>query len=101
MSVQQVVIQGRVRPGGTLEVDQKVDLPPGPVSVTLQTAVPATTRKPTLAVLEEIWAQRRARGMVGPNREEIDAEIAAMRAEDEQRMQAIEAIGQRPAKGQE
>ncbi len=100
MSVQQVVIQGRIRPGGRLEVDQKVDLPPGPVSVTLQT-VPATTRKPTLEVLEEIWAQREARGMVGPTREEIDAEIAAMRSEDEQRLRAIEAIGQRPAKRQE
>ena len=100
MSVQQIVIQGRIRPGGTLEVDQKVDLPPGPVSVTLQT-VPATTRKPTLEVLEEIWAQRKARGMVGRSREEIDAEIAGMRDEDEQRLRAMEAIGQRPSEGQE
>ncbi len=100
MSVQQVVVQGRIQPGGRLEVDQKVDLPPGPVSVTLQT-VPAAARKPTLQVLEEIWAQRQARGMVGRSRQEIDAEIAAMRGEDEQRLQAIEAIGQRPAKGKE
>ena len=84
MSVQQVVIQGQIRPGGRLQVDQIVDLPPGPVSVTVQT-VPATTRKPTLEVLEEIWAQRKARGMVGRSREEIDAEIAAMQSEQDSR----------------
>jgi SLT domain-containing protein len=58
-------------------------------------------RKGTLQVLEEIWAEREARGMVGRSKEGIDSEIAAMRDEDEKRMQAIEAIPQQPAKKRE
>ncbi len=100
MSAQQVVIPGQIRPGGMLEVDQRVDLPPGPVTVTVQT-VPPTPRRPTLEVLGEIWAERKARGMVGRSRREIDAEIAAMRDEDEQRMRAIESIEPRSSGNQE
>jgi hypothetical protein len=96
MSTQPVILHGQIRPDGTLQVEEKVNLPPGPVSVTVQ-AVPAATRKRTLQVLEEIWADRDARGMVGRNKEEIDAEINAMRDEDEKRMREIERIRQHPS----
>ncbi|MHB8972319.1 MAG: hypothetical protein ACYC3X_15615 [Pirellulaceae bacterium] len=97
MSTRQVVIHGRVQPDGTLQVEEKVKLPPGPVSITVEAAV--ATRKGTLQVLEEIWAEREARGIVGRSKEEIDAEIDAMRDEDEVRMHAIEELGcQSPTK---
>ncbi len=95
MSTQQVVIHGQIRPDGTLQVEEKVNLPPGPVNVTVE-AAPAAARKGTLQVLEEIWAEREARGMVGRSKEEIDAEINAMRDEDEERMREIEELGCQP-----
>jgi hypothetical protein len=96
MSTQQVVIHGRIRPDGTLQVDERVNLPPGPVSVTVQ-SMHAPPGKPTLQVLEDIWAERAARGIVGRSKEEIDTEIAAMREEDERRIREIEAIGAQPS----
>jgi hypothetical protein len=100
MSTQQVILHGLIQPDGTLQVEEKVNLPPGPVNVTVESA-PVAARKGTLQVLEEIWAEREARGMVGRSPEEIDAEIAAMRGEDEKRMQAIEAIPQQSAEKRE
>lgn len=95
MIAQQIVLHGQVRPDGTLQVEEKVGLPPGPVSVTVQTVV-SGHRKGTLQVLEEIWAERAARGMVARSKEEVDAEINAMREEDEARMRDIDAIEQCP-----
>jgi hypothetical protein len=95
LSTQQVVIHGRIRPDGTLQVEERVNLPPGPVSVTVQ-SMHAPSGKPTLQVLEEIWADRAARGIVGRSKEEIDTEIAATREEDERRIREIEAIGGQP-----
>ncbi len=82
MPSQPLILHGQIRLDGTLYVEEKVNLPPGPVSVTVQ-AVATAMRKPTLRVLEDIWAQREAQGMVGRTAEEIDAEIDAMRDEDE------------------
>ncbi len=96
MNAQTLVLHGRIQPDGTLHVEEKVNLPPGPVSVTVQAAT-ALARKPTLQVLEEIRADRAARGMVGRSAEEIDAEINAMRDEDEERMRGIESILQQPS----
>ena len=95
MNLQQVIVHGQIRPDGTLEVQEKVNLPPGPVSVTVQ-AAPAAPRKKTLQVLEEIWSEREALGMTGRSKEAIDAEIDTMRDEDEDRMRQIEELGRRP-----
>ena len=95
MDTQSMVLHGQIRPDGTLQVEEKIDLPPGPVSITVR-AVTATTRKPTLQALEEAWANQAAQGLVGRSAEEIDAEIDAMRKADEARMREIESIGQQP-----
>ena len=68
MSTQPVILHGQIRPDGTLQIEEKVDLPPRPISVTVQ-SVPAAARKRTLQVLEEIWAERQSRGMVGRSKE--------------------------------
>lgn len=94
MNAQQVVVHGQIRPDGTLHVEEKVDLPPGPVSVTVQ-PVSAARRRRTLQVLEEIWSERNARGLVGRSKADVDAEIDAMRDEDQERLREIEAMGQR------
>jgi len=100
IAAQQVILHGQIRPDGTLQIEEKVNLPPGPVNVTVE-AAPVAPRKRTLQVLEEIWAEREARGMVGRSKWEIDAEIDSMRDEDEDRMREIESIQQRPSGKQE
>ena len=89
MSTQQVSLHGEIQPDGTLQIEEKIDLPPGPVSVTVE-AISTAARRRTMQVLGEIWAERKTRGIVGRSKEEIDAEIDAMRAEDEKRMSEIE-----------
>jgi hypothetical protein len=97
MSSQHVVVAGFVGPDGTLAVRDKVDLPPGPVYVTVQAAPSQPTGNSTLQVLREIWAERDSLGLTGRNKEEIDAEIDAMRNEDESPGSPLGTAGYTPA----
>ena len=92
MSPNQVTVQGQIRPDGTLEVTERVDLPPGPVQVTVEPKQGASVEEDIRVVLARIWARRQARGAVARGKEEIDADIDAMRDDDERRMQEIEGI---------
>lgn len=92
MSSNQVVVHGHVRPDGTLAVDQRVNLPPGPVNITVEAASEASGREETRAVLEDIWAQRKALGLKPRSKAEIDAEIEALRNEAEDEVQEIERL---------
>jgi hypothetical protein len=72
------VLEGVLKPDGTLEFDCKPELPPGPVRVTLE----ALPHKPSLMyLLEQIWAERESLGMTPRTPKEIDAEIRELRAE--------------------
>src|SRR5947199_9515119 len=88
-----VELQGTLREDGTLVLDDKPNLPPGRVKVTVE-PVPDLTQTDVWQVLERIWAGQRARGHIPRSREEIDAELEASRQEDEERMQALERIHQ-------
>ena len=93
MNATHLVMSGTVRPDGTLELDGNTNLPPGRVRVTL-TVVPESSepKEDTWTVLERIWEERKALGMPSRTREEIDAEINALRDELEERMDEIEAL---------
>lgn len=93
MNSQPIVLHGHIRPDGTLQIDERVNLPPGPIQVTVETRPEAQTGGDTISVLKQIQVRRLARGAVARSKEEIDADINAMRNEDEQRMTEIEAIG--------
>ncbi len=84
-----VELQGTLRADGTLLLDQKPNLPPGRVRVTVQ---PVEAQADVMEVLRRIRAEQAASGHVSRSREEIDADIAAMRQEDEERMQGIERL---------
>jgi hypothetical protein len=87
-----------LREDGTLVLDQKPNLPPGRVKVTVE-PVAEYTQTEIWQFFERLWAAQRARGHVPRSREEIDAELEAARQEDEERMQALERIhqeGERP-----
>jgi hypothetical protein len=93
MTTRAIEIQGTLREDGTIVPDEKPDLPPGRVKVTVE-PVPDLTQTDVWQVLERIWADQRARGHVPRSREKIDAELEASRQEDEERLSALERIHQ-------
>lgn len=104
MSPTQVVVEGTLKPDGTLEMDQKPKLPPGRVRVVLE-RMPEPSPEPRPGyweVLQQIWREQAASGYRGRTAEEIDADINAMRDGWEERMQELEKIHEeaRRARGQ-
>jgi hypothetical protein len=91
MATPVVEIQGTLQADGTLLLDKKPNLPPGRVRVTMQPLLDIT-QTDIWQFFERIWAEQRARGHVPRSKEEIDADIAASRQEDEERMLEIERL---------
>jgi hypothetical protein len=78
----QVVAEGTLKPDGSLEVLEKFGLPPGRVRVTIEVLdTAASTREGWFEYLRRMRAERESAGARFRTREEIDAEIDAMRDE--------------------
>jgi len=90
MTTNAIKVQGTLREDGTLVLDEKPNLSPGRVKVTVE-SVPDLTQTDVWQILDRIWAGQRARGHVPRTMEEIDAYLATMRDDDE-RCQSIEQI---------
>jgi hypothetical protein len=77
-----ITVEATLQPDGvTLQLEKKLDLPPGRVTVTVQPTGPRPG--PTmLEVLDRIHRDRQQRGDRPMTEEEMAAEIAQMRAED-------------------
>jgi hypothetical protein len=74
MSLDQVVIEGTLKPDGTLELDQKSSLLPGRVNVIVQPAPISPPQQRKLAdVIDEIQRDQQARGFQSRSAEEIEA----------------------------
>jgi hypothetical protein len=93
MSLNTVVVQGTLKPDGTLELDTKPALAPSRVHVTLQPVLSGSPPTRGLAhTIEEIRRYQQARGYQGRTPEEMDQDEAERRADEdayEQRMQEI------------
>ncbi len=74
------VIDGLLKPDGTVELARKATLPAGRVRVTVE-AVPTTARQDVWTLLDAIQDERRALGVQPRTRGEIDAQIRALRDE--------------------
>ena len=87
MTTEGVVLRGTLRPDGTLELAEPVGLPPGPVEVTVKPApAAAPARAPAgdwWQVLQQIRADREARGYPFLSDEEVAAHIEELRADDD------------------
>lgn len=91
MTTKATTVEGTIKPDGTLELAQKLALPAGKVRVTVETIADAGQDQPGLAKLfERIRQQQSASKDKGRTREEIDADVNAMRNEWEERMAEIE-----------
>lgn len=91
MTTNAIEVQGTLREDGTLVLDDKPNLPPGRVKVTVE-PIPDLTQTEIWQFFERLWAAQRARGHAPRTKEEIDAELEAARQEDEERMQELERI---------
>ena len=100
MAAPVVEIQGTLQSDGTLILDEKPVLPPGRVCVRVQPLLDYT-QTDIWQLLERIHAEQRARGFTPRSKEEIDAEIAASRQEDEERMLEIERIHEECARSRQ
>ena len=102
MSTTTVVVRGTMKPDGTLELEAPVALPPGPVQVTIQALpAPLSAGPGWWDVLQQIWREQAERGYQGRTREEIDADVQAMRDEWEERQQEIERIQEEAQRARE
>lgn len=83
MSLSEVVIEGTLKPDGTLELDQKPNLPAGRVTVVLRLETAVKSPRPLddtfFQMMEEIWAGQKARGFVPRTVEEVEGERSEMR----------------------
>src|SRR5947209_4178992 len=84
MTTAAITVEATLQPDGvTLQLDKKVALPPGRVTVTVRPTGPGTG--PTmLEVLDRIHRDQRQQGRRPMTDEEMTAEIARMRAEDDE-----------------
>ena len=71
MSTNQVTVHGQVKPDGTLEVTERVDLTARAVQVTVEPTPKVPAGEDTRLVLGRIWARREARGAVARSKEEM------------------------------
>ena len=90
MILQEAVVDGTLKPDGTLELDQKPNLSPGRVKVVLQPAQVGTPPQRGLAeVIDEINHSQQARGFQGRSSEEIEGGLREGESEYEQRMHLL------------
>jgi hypothetical protein len=109
MTANSIEIQGTLREDGTLVLDEKPNLPPGRVKVTMQLAQSTEADgSDVVAVLKQIHAAQATRGHVPRSVEEINADLAQLR-DDDDRGRMIEQIqeqcgrqreGQRPSEAE-
>ena len=90
MNAAAVVVEGKVQPDGSLELNEKVKLPAGPVQVTIRPVTETVQPDRFWKMMESIWADLRQTGRPVPTRKEINAQRRPMRREAEQEMQATE-----------
>lgn len=88
----QVIVQGMLKPDGTLQLDQKPNLSPGRVRVTVEPVTEPTRPDRFWSMMEQIWADLKASGHVPHSVEETEAERQAFRNEWDERQEALEQI---------
>ena len=87
-----VIVQGTLKPDGILELDQKPNLSPGRVRVTVETVMEASRPDRFWAMMRQIWDDLKNSGHVPRSVEEIEAERQAYRDEWDERQDSLEQL---------
>jgi hypothetical protein len=92
MSLTETVIEGTLKPDGTLELDEKPKLPPGRVKVVLRQEADIVLPKddPFWQRMQAMWAIPLGGGDAGDGGANTLAEVRKMREEWDEHQQAIE-----------
>ena len=92
MSLAEIVIEGTLKPDGTLELDEKPNLPAGRVTVVLRQDVEATLPKddPFWQRMQAIWAIPLAAKNTSDGRANTLEEVHKMREEWDEHQEALE-----------
>jgi hypothetical protein len=92
MSLTQVTVHGTLNADGTLELDEKPNLSPGRVQVTVAPLADLPRDDPFWQRMQAMWAAQESRGFVPRSAQEVEAERRQVRQEWEERMQRIEQV---------
>jgi hypothetical protein len=87
-----IIVEGVIKPDGTLEVTEKVPLPAGKVQVRVVPLPQLPADDPFWQRMQAIWDMQKAQGCVPRSVDEVEAERRAVREEWEERMEQIEKI---------
>ena len=81
MGLPSAVVEGMLRADGTLELDQKPDLPPGRVTVKMQSISVLPQGDPFFGLLQQIWTTREQAGLIAATVEEVETQRRRFREE--------------------
>jgi hypothetical protein len=92
MTVPAITLEAVLKPDGTLELPERIALPPGRVQVTIVPLPELPPNDPFWQRMQALWAAQRARGHRPRSDQEVEEERQAVRDEWEDRMRRIEQI---------
>jgi hypothetical protein len=98
MSVPAVTLEAVVKPDGTLELGQKLSLPPGRVQITIVPMPELPSDDPFWERMQALWDGQQVRGHVPRNAQDVEEERQTTRQEWEERMRRIEQIQEEAAR---
>jgi hypothetical protein len=84
MSATHVVVDGTLKPDGSLELDSKLNLPPGRVLLIVQPLAELPKDDPFWQMMERIWADRKAAELRARGTEEVEAKRREVREDVEE-----------------
>jgi len=84
MGATHVVVEGTLKPDGSLELDSKPNLPPGRVQLIVQPLPELPRDDPFWQMMERIWADRKAAELTPRSTEEVEARRRALREDVEE-----------------
>lgn len=94
MSLEEEIVAGKLNPDGTLELDQRPNLPPGRVTVVLRQVTEVVPPKgdPFWQRMQAMWDAQKASGHVPRSVEEVEAQQRQTRDGWAERQEAIERL---------
>jgi hypothetical protein len=84
MSTTHVIVEGTLKPDGSLQLDGKLNLPPGRVQLIVQPLPELPKDDPFWQMMQRIWAARTAAELSPRGAEEVEMERRALRDEVEE-----------------
>ena len=87
MSATHVVVEGTVKPDGSLELDSKLDLPPGRVQLIVQPLPELPKDDPFWQMMQKIWTDRKAAELTPRSTEEVEAQRRTIREDADEEIE--------------